>query len=419
MERLSGPACKSRVVEDTPHGASAERTEAVASFARYSIWLVVCENACSGEGNMSYMSDALGVGEGVELSDLAEPHATRLDPGAALPAQPQHRVYFYDPGEWEQFILEWATALPLRYEQVKRLGGSNDHGVDVAGFLTSDGFEGEWDCFQAKHYASALTLSDVLPEVVKLFTHAITGSYVLPRRYVFVAPQGCGTTLNRLLSRPSDFKSEVLKALEDVSVHVRGLSDDERITLRDYAQGIDYSIFRAMQLHELLEDHATTRYHAARFDVALPQRPAVGQPPVALALEEQRYAEQLLDVYRETSPQEDLDTDTISMHPLHGDHFRRQRYSFYSAEALRVYARDSVPPGTFESLLDDMYDGVIEVADATHPSSRDRLSAVLTHSTQVALDGHRLVAMAGPNDRKGLCHHLANGDRLTWVRSSE
>lgn len=381
--------------------------------------LVVFEHVCSRGRIVGDTGGSAGTGHRMELSELPEPSAVRMDPGTVSPAQPQHRVYFYDPGEWEQFILEWATSLSPRYQQVKRLGGSNDHGVDVAGFLTADGFEGEWDCFQAKHYASALTLSDVLPEVLKLFTHALEGSYVLPRRYAFVAPQGCGPTLNRLLSRPSDFKEEVLKALEDTSVHVRGLSDDTRVALREFARDVNFSIFVAMQLHELLEDHASTRYHVGRFEVALPQRPAVGQPPAALGIEEQRYAEQLLEVYRETSPEEDFAPDTISAHPIHGDHFRRQRYSFYSAEALRVYARDSVPPGTFESLLDDMFDGVIEVAEASHPSSRDRLSAVLTHSTQVALDGHRLVAMAGPNDRKGLCHHLANGDRLVWVRPSE
>lgn len=343
----------------------------------------------------------------------------RLAPGVASPVSPQQRVFFYDPGEWEQFILEWATSLFARYHQVKRLGGANDRGVDVAGFVTAEGFEGVWDCFQAKHYVSALTPSDVMPEIVKLFVNCVGGAYSLPRAYFFIAPQGCGPTLNRMLSRPSEFKAEVLKALELDSVHVRQLAAEQRSAVYEFAHGVDYSLFVGTQLHELLDSHASTRYHSARFETPLPQRPPVPQPPAIFDSEEQRFAEQLLDVYREVSPGEEIVAETVSTHRAYGDHFRRQRYAFYSAEALRVYARDSVPPGTFESLLDDMYDGVVEVAEGTHSSGRDRLSAVLTHATQVALDGHRLVTMAGPNDRKGLCHHLANEDRLTWVQSGE
>ena len=53
------------------------------------------------------------------------------------------------------------------------------------------------------------------------------------------------------------------------------------------------------------------------------------------------------------------DPSTLSV-PKLKDHFRRQREAFYEAESLRVFARDSVPPGTFESLLDDIHDGVID-----------------------------------------------------------
>ncbi|MEP6636430.1 MAG: ABC-three component system protein, partial [Acidobacteriota bacterium] len=34
-----------------------------------------------------------------------------------------------------------------------------------------------------------------------------------------------------------------------------------------------------------------------------------------------------------------------------GAHFARSRQEFYSAESLREFSRDSVPTGTFESLL--------------------------------------------------------------------
>ena len=82
-----------------------------------------------------------------------------------------------------------------------------------------------------------------------------------------------------------------------------------------------------------------------------------------------------------------------------------------------MHARDSVPDGTFEALQNDMHSGVVEVAEAPHTSGMDRLREVLTASTQVQLDGHAvLMSVSRPDDRKGICHQLANEDRLTWVK---
>lgn len=61
---------------------------------------------------------------------------------------------------------------------------------------------GASDCYQGKHYAKALTWGDAFPEMLKVFVAVVGGHYVLPDRYAFFAPQGCGPTLNRLLSKP-------------------------------------------------------------------------------------------------------------------------------------------------------------------------------------------------------------------------
>ncbi len=122
-------------------------------------------------------------------------------------------------------------------------------------------------------------------------------------------------------------------------------------------------------------------------------------------------------MYGEESPGEQLQQDALSSHPTHGDHFKRQRISFYSAEALYMHARDSVPEGTFEALQDDVHAGVVEVAEALHATGMDRLREVLTAATQVQLDGHTaLLSVARMDDRKGICHQLANENRLTWVK---
>ena len=104
------------------------------------------------------------------LTELPTPRSLATPPTLSGPAlTPQQILYFYSPDAWEDFILEWTSALKELYVETKRLGGSNDQGVDVAAFKTHRGFEGAWDCYQGKHYAAALMPSDIWPEVLKIF----------------------------------------------------------------------------------------------------------------------------------------------------------------------------------------------------------------------------------------------------------
>jgi hypothetical protein len=81
-------------------------------------------------------------------------------------------------------------------------------------------------------------------------------------------------------------------------------------------------------------------------------------------------------------------------------------------------ARDAVPDGTFDALQGDVYDGVIDVVESSHPSGLDRLSAVLIHATALSLGPHALVSITKPDDVKGICHQLANDSRLSWIKEA-
>jgi hypothetical protein len=99
------------------------------------------------------------------------------------------------------------------------------------------------------------------------------------------------------------------------------------------------------------------------------------------------------------------------------DHFLRQREAFYQAESLRVFARDTVPPGTFESLQDDIYDGVIDTHDAGHADGYARVCEVTKAARELQITSNALISCTKPKDRDGICHHLANEDRLQWTKS--
>lgn len=337
----------------------------------------------------------------------------------ASPVPPAHRIYFYSPSEWEVFITEWATGVAVSYRQIKQLGGSGDRGVDVAAFKTDYGLEDAWDCFQAKHYAGSLTMSDAFPEMLKIFHGVAEAFYCLPDRYVFVAPQGCGASLNRLLSKPTALQKKFLELLDVGGSATRQYDEQALQSIRELAESSDFSIFESLELNEMLDVHRTTPYYAARFGTSLPARPPVGQTPDAPAPSEVTYVKKLVDVYYEQDPASCSDAYSAAAHAKHGPHLQRQREAFYSAEALRLYARDSVPDGTFELLQDDVYTGVVDTADANHPSGLDRLRAVLTQSGQLDLGAHALISVSKLQDRQGICHQLANADKLTWVADDE
>jgi hypothetical protein len=328
------------------------------------------------------------------------------------------QLYFYSSDAWEMFVRECAAVLKDRYRQVKPLGGANDEGVDVAGFKTDLGFEGAWDCWQGKHYANALVPSDAYPEILKVLRHVTAGNYVLPDAYYFAAPRGCGRTLSRLLSKPTELKSSFLTKLVPGNALTAGLTDDEVHAVRAAAESTDFSIFKSVEAHELLELHASSPYHQARFAGPLPDRPPSDAPPDEVCPAESRYIDQLVRVYQEYYPGDQLTLATLGSHEQAGPHFYRQRLAFYSAESLRRFARDSVPPGTYEGLQDDIHDGVVEIAESDHETGLDRLRSVVTASAQVDLSGHPLISVSKVRDRHGICHQLSNDGRLSWLKES-
>lgn len=351
------------------------------------------------------------------LSDMMFPDSGHVSAAmAGPPIPPQGRLRLYSSDEWEEFIREWATGLTPSYVQIKRFGGSGDHGADIAAFKTKRGLEGSWDCFQAKHYSRVLSFSDAAPEMLKVFRSVLSDHYTLPDSYQFLAPRGCGTQLNQLLSAPTKLRKRFLEEIDRGEGWAKGLGAQEVEAVIGMAKTADFSLFRSIELLDALETHTRTPYHAARFGTALALRPPHEVPPEDLADHETRYVEQLIDVYGEKDPSRSFDPYTLAAAPdRYGKHFLRQRVAFYKAESLRVYARDSVPPGTFELLEEDVYSGVVDVVESDHADGYTRLSSALAQVGTLDLNRHKLISVSEIDDRKGICHRLANVDRLIWV----
>ena len=96
-------------------------------------------------------------------------------------------------------------------------------------------------------------------------------------------------------------------------------------------------------------------------------------------------------------------------------HYNRQRVLFYSAESLRNFARDRTLPRTFDSLQEDVYNGVIDICEAAHFDALERLRKAVSAAGQLDVSGNALVGVTKVADKQGICHQLANDDRLTWT----
>jgi hypothetical protein len=95
-------------------------------------------------------------------------------------------------------------------------------------------------------------------------------------------------------------------------------------------------------------------------------------------------------------------------------HLERSRREFYSAEALREFSRDNVPSGSFEALVSEVFDGVIDIYEMSFADGVERVRRVVAQAKTLGLTAHALSAVTYAADRGGMCHQLANDRRLVW-----
>lgn len=360
-----------------------------------------------------------------DLKEITPPppksESTAEHVSSGIPIPKAMRVRNFSPDEWEEFVEEWGTSLTASYEKVRRFGGANDLGIDIAGFCTKKGFEGDWDNHQCKRYDHPLYPTDIWVEIGKIIYYSHCGEYTPPRRHYFVASQDIGTKLEKLLNKPEKLKQEAENNWDKNCK--KGITDQKEIPLdgelKKYFNAFDFSIFSSKSHVELINEHATTGYHAVRFGGGLPQRPKPDAPPSTPAPTESRYIRQLLDAYGEhlgESFDDSLKLDSNA--PLKSD-FLRQRERFYHAESLRNFARDTVPEGTFDSLQDEIFHGVVEIVESDHENGFERMKATVMQAAKVATTSNALASVIKTQDRQGICHQLANDDRVIWVSSDE
>lgn len=343
--------------------------------------------------------------------------ASSVTTGQYVP--PIERIRLFSASQWEDFVLEWADSLKNKYDRVERCGGAGDMGRDVIAFSSSKSRIAVWDNYQCKHYDHPLRPSDVWLELGKLVYYTYIGEFSYPRQYFFVAPQGAGTELANLFRRPQKLRERLLENWEKQCT--KKITKKAEVPLDDalgrYIKGLDFSVISYIPPLRIIEQHASTRYHVSRFGGGLPDRPSVSPPPEQPVEGELGYLSKLMEAYgdhlkKKVTALPDIDTE--------GDlkeHCIDSRIQFYSAESLRSFSRDYLPPGEFQKLQDEVHDGIRDDLREDYPSGYKRLLAVIKTAKSLQLTAHALISKLTVRDRGGICHQLANDkDEVRWVK---
>ncbi len=349
------------------------------------------------------------------MSDIT---AQQISQGAYI--NPINRLKLMSANDWEIFTEEWLDLKNSTYLRTERLAGAGDMGRDIVAYITnprSNPQNYEWDCYQCKHYDHALRPSDIWVEFGKIIYYTFKSEYPIPKKYYFIAPQGIGTSLNKLLQNASSLKDE-LKDKWDKRCREK-ITTTEKVLLQDglleYFESFNFSIFDSIAPKAIIKEYKKHEKYLVRFGGSLPSRPIVSIPS---EIEDLRYVEQLVKSYNTNSTDEIVNVDDISL-ASHKGHFEDARKSFYKAEELRMLNRDSLPDGIFENLKENIYDGVSSKSREEFDNGYKKVLAIESEAVKIPIESNPLKDACQTIDKKGLCHHLVNDKKLTWVEDDE
>jgi hypothetical protein len=216
-----------------------------------------------------------------------------------------------------------------------------------------------------------------------------------------------------MLLNPSRFRDEVI---DNWDVRVAGhLVEKQNHTLTGDlaadAEQYDFSSFGYFTIEEMLEAHRGTAFWAERFGGMLP-KPNPGIAPDDMMPHETVYVGKLLEVYAETAGAAITDVSDLDGHSEWKDDLQKQRVRFFDAEAFIATYRDQTEPGTTEDFADQIANA-IEPSLVSKGTGLDRLTKALT-TAAITTPASVLSPQAKPRVKQGVCHQLANDDRVTW-----
>lgn len=333
--------------------------------------------------------------------------------------EPYKRMKLFDPDEYEKFTQSWIYGCRKKlYKSVENYGKSGDKGRDIVGYKK----DGEWDNYQCKNFAKALSPSTIQLEVGKLIYYTQKGEYEKPSMYYFVSPKGISNDSRDLLNDSNKLKEVMIEKWDTVCSKKITKTKVVKMnnTLKEYIDKFNFRIFSSIDNDQMINELKGTKYYSMFFGGGF-SKPRKGSfnTPEEIQQEEHKYISCLLAVYSEFNDEEIHNIDALINFKDDFKHFREQRIHYYSAESLKIYARDSLPTnGHFDKLKEDLYWAISTILRERHDNGYACLGAVQKHVSTIDFSSNILNNVLRTRDRLGICHHLSNDGEVEWVKKN-
>ena len=331
---------------------------------------------------------------------------------------PIDKVRVMDEDSFEQFTLEWLYGCKKsKYSSIKRLGGAGDKGRDVIAYYK----DGSVDYYQCKHYQNSLAPTNYYLELGKLCYYTYNKEIPMPKEYFIVASNDVGPSLQDLLNKPSDLRSNLVKNWD---TYCKAKITKEKEILLDlsfssYIDSFDFTIIKTYPIAQIIDEHLDTIYGNIRFGGRRLNMPSSLTPEEIIEPEEMSYISALLEAYSDELNITIETTEALKAYDSYFKHLNRQRKDYYSAETIRRFVRDTLTDSRqFDVLKEEVYNGIIDTHEQDYDSGYKRLvadlkQATVTNTSKCLLDSK--LHCIGNSERKGTCHMLVNDNRLKWV----
>lgn len=148
------------------------------------------------------------------------------------------------------------------------------------------------------------------------------------------------------------------------------------------------------------------------------QKPVSIPVPQLVGSEEMTYVKELYKAYTVTSGKKIDSQDSLGEYKKH---FDRQRKNYYLAETIHREIRDTITPGEesgFNTLKDEIESGIETALDESYSTPVKKIDEVTEKAAYLPISDNTssiLLGWIGAAEKKGVCHMLANEERIKWV----
>lgn len=328
--------------------------------------------------------------------------------------EPLKRLHCMDEDTYEELISVWAYSCLKEYQQVYRIGGAGDKGRDVIAYL--DSYKNIFDLFQCKHYDHSLSYSDLRGEIGKLITYTFKKEFPIPNKYYIMCPNGVSQPfLDFKDNNTEKFKEAIINDWDEIKIKVgKKNSVDISEELITYIHKFDFSIIKYKDENTFIEEfrHSPYFYYYFGGGFNLIKRVKLIVPN-KLQDCENNYVKHLLDAYSENSNQ--IVTET-NISGKYAKHLSLSRSIFYSAEEVKIASRQASPPDVdeFERLKDKIEQHVGFDMLEDYRDGYEKVNRITAQAKNYDAETSLIKGILDSNSKAGICHHLANEDRLIW-----